>query len=263
MQDGDERRSGPDKDDERSDLADVLQFRPGGGRSATTPGGPGLRAVLRLSSAASSARRSTAVFRRSGTARATVCANRKCEALGVSDGPRYYVFLRAINTGSRRLSNEQVAEPFIREGFDDVAAYQAAGNVALRCADEARVSTESLDPVLGKAYGFETPAFVRRADELRAIVDACPFTDEQLTATEGRVQLTFLRDEPDDWAIASVGELVPTEDRVVVSGREWFWLPQTGVSASRLPVGGIERLIGPMTMRTLGTVQRMLTRFGD
>ena len=179
------------------------------------------------------------------------------------DGQRYYVFLRAINTGDRRLSNEQLVEPFFREGFNDAAAYQAAGNLAFRCDNGAGVNAESLDPVLREAYGFEAPAFVRRADELRAIVDSCPFTDDELTATEGRVQLTFLRDEPDARAIASVSELVPTDDRVVVSGREWFWLTQAGVSSSHLPVGGIEQLLGPMTIRTFGTLQRMIRKFGD
>ena len=167
-------------------------------------------------------------------------------------GQRYYVFLRAINTGDRRLSNGQLVEPFIREGFNDAAAYQAAGNIAFRCDNGAGVNAESLEPVLCEAYGFEAPAFVRRADELRAIVDSCPFTDEELTATEGRVQLTFLRHEPDERAIASLSELVPTEDRVVVSGREWFWLPQADVNTSRLPVGVIEQLFGPMTRERSG-----------
>jgi uncharacterized protein (DUF1697 family) len=47
---------------------------------------------------------------------------------------RYYAFLRAINTGNRRLSNEQLLAPFLELGFTDVAAYQAAGNVTFRSA---------------------------------------------------------------------------------------------------------------------------------
>jgi uncharacterized protein (DUF1697 family) len=179
----------------------------------------------------------------------------------MSDGSRYYVFLRAINTGGRRVTNDEVLQPFIREGFTDVAAYQAAGNVVLRCDQPALVTADVLDDVLYEAYGFEAPVFIRRADELRSIVESCPFTDDEVAATEGRVQLTFLRDEPDEQTIASVNELVPAQDRVVFLGREWFWLPREGVSASQLSVGGIERLLGPMTMRTLGTVQRMLIKF--
>lgn len=181
----------------------------------------------------------------------------------MADAQRYYVFLRAINVGDRRLSNEQLVEPFVRAGFDSVAAYQAAGNITFRCDDEAAASAESLESVLRDAYGFEAVAFVRRAVELRATVDSCPFTDGELAATEGRVQVTFLRVAPDERAIASVGDLVPADDRVVVSGREWFWLPQTGVSASALPVAGIEKLLGPMTMRTLGTLRRMTGKFPD
>lgn len=181
----------------------------------------------------------------------------------MSEGSRHYAFLRAINVGERRLSNEELLEPFVRAGFADVAAYQAAGNIAFRRDDDAHVDVAALEAALAEAYGFETPVFVRRSDELRAIVDASPFTDAELAATEGRVQVTFLRNAPDEQAIASVAEVVPTDDRVVVSGREWFWLPRSGVSTSQLSVGGIERIVGPMTMRTLGTVHRMLAKFGD
>ena len=57
--------------------------------------------------------------------------------------------------------------------------------------------------------------------------------------------------------------MVPVEDRVVVSGREWYWLPVEGVSTSTLPVSRIEALLGEMTMRTLGTVARMHAEFGS
>jgi len=181
----------------------------------------------------------------------------------MTDRQRYYVFLRAINTGDRRMSNEQLVEPFIRAGFDDAVAYQAAGNITFRCDSGAPVNAESLEPALRDAYGFEAPVFVRRADELRTIVDSSPFTADELDATEGREQLTLLRDEPDELAIASLAELVPNDDRVVVSGREWYWLPKAGVSSSQLPVAGIEQLLGPMTMRTLGTLERMIRKFGD
>lgn len=161
------------------------------------------------------------------------------------------------------MTNAELVEPFTRAGFEDVAAYQAAGNISFRCDDEALVVDGALDALLGEAYGFPTPTFVRRADELRAIVEACPFTADQISRTEGRVQLTFLRDEPDAQARASVADVVPADDLVAVVGRQWFWLPRVGVSTSRLPVAGIERLLGPMTMRGFGTVQRMLLKFGD
>lgn len=175
---------------------------------------------------------------------------------------RCFAFIRAINTGGRRLTNEQVLEPFRGLGLRDVAAYQAAGNVTFVTDDLGLADPDRLSAALTEAYGFEAPTFVRSAAEMAAVVTAAPFDEEELAATAGRVQVTFLAREPDPAAVAAVAELVPAEDRVVVVGREWFWLPVAGVSDSRLPVGAIEALVGPMTMRTLGTVSRMWDRWG-
>ena len=174
---------------------------------------------------------------------------------------RYYAFLRAINTGGRRLTNERLVEPFHRLGLEEVAAYQAAGNVTFVTDAPALADPDGLSVALGEAYGFPVPTLVRTEDEARAIVAARPFGDDELAATAGRVQVAFMAEAPDDGLVAAVDALVPSADRVVVRGREWFWLPVDGITGSTLPVGSIEALVGPMTIRTLGTVRRMVGRF--
>lgn len=169
-------------------------------------------------------------------------------------------FLRAINTSGRRLSNEQLLEPFAAAGLADVGAYQAAGNVTFRADRDPGSLEAELAPLLRAAYGFEAPVFVRTADELGARISALPFTAADLDATEGRAQITFLATPPSPAQIDEVLGVVPDEDRVAFVGREWFWLPRAGVSTSALPVVRIERIVGPMTMRTVGTVERLLAR---
>ncbi|HSP27885.1 MAG TPA: hypothetical protein VLN74_05000, partial [Ilumatobacteraceae bacterium] len=87
------------------------------------------------------------------------------------------------------------------------------------------------------------------------------FADHELARTAGNIQVTFLRTAAPPEQTAAVLALVPPEDRVVVSGREWYWLPVGGVSTSDVPVGRVESLLGEMTMRTLGTVTRMHAKF--
>lgn len=176
-------------------------------------------------------------------------------------GERHFAFLRAINTGNRRLTNEQLLAPFVELGFSDVAAYQAAGNVTFR-ADAGSLSEADIEAALTVAYGFDVPTFVRSAAEMEAIVDAQPFQPDALAASAGKVQVTFLRAAPSADQLAEFEALVPAEDEVGVVGREWYWLPVAGISTSAMPVGQIERLLGEMTMRTLGTLQRMVARFG-
>ena len=174
---------------------------------------------------------------------------------------RFFVFIRAVNVGGRRLTNEQLIEPFVRIGLRDVAAYQAAGNITFRTDDPDAVELERLERALTQSYGFDAVIFVRNLDELRAIVETRPFTEEDLAGTKGRVQVSFLRSDADDASVAEAIALVPADDRVEFIQREWFWLPRNGISDSQLPVGSIEKVLGPMTIRTLGTISRMLDKF--
>ena len=178
-------------------------------------------------------------------------------------GDRYFAFLRAINTGSRRLTNDQLLAPFHELGFVDVAAYQAAGNVAFRCDDPDLADEGRIEAALADAYGFQAPTFVRSAAEVHHIATAQPFAAADVAVTAGKVQVTFLRSAPSPEAVDRVLSIAPPEDRVAVEGRHWYWLPVEGISTSAMPVGQIESVLGEMTMRTLGTVERMSSRFAD
>ena len=172
---------------------------------------------------------------------------------------RYFAFLRAINTGNRRLTNERLLAPFVELGFTDVAAYQAAGNVTF-CSDDS-VDAHHIERAMAAAYGFDTPAFIRSAAEVRAIADVEPFSPTEIAATAGKAQVGFLRSRPSPDQITALAELAPAEDLVRVIGSEWYWLPVEGISGSKLDVGQVGALLGEMTMRTLGTVARMSSRF--
>jgi uncharacterized protein (DUF1697 family) len=174
---------------------------------------------------------------------------------------RHFAFLRAINTGKRRLTNDQLLAPFVDMGFSDVAAYQAAGNVTFR-ADAGTLSEADVEVALADAYGFDVPTFLRSAIEMEAIVRAQPFAPKAVAASSGKVQVTLLRKAPSGDQLVALESLVPAEDQVRVVGREWYWLPVAGISTSAMPVGQIERVLGEMTMRTLGTLQRMAAKFG-
>jgi hypothetical protein len=82
-----------------------------------------------------------------------------------------------------------------------------------------------------------------------------------MSRTEGRIQVSFLRKAPDRKTIAEVQSLVPPGDRIAFIDAHWLWLPAGRISESLLAVTAVETAVGPMTIRTLGTVERMYQKF--
>ena len=175
--------------------------------------------------------------------------------------PPAVAFLRAINTGNRRITNADLCMHVEALGFTNVWAYQAAGNVVFDPGRDPDPET-TFEEGLAARLGYEVPTFVRTAVEVGRVGTMRPFSDERLAATEGRVQVAFLRATPDPGAVESVMAAAPVDDDLLVVGRELFWLPRAGISTSELRVGDVEEAIGPMTIRTLGTVTRLARKLG-
>ena len=170
---------------------------------------------------------------------------------------RWVAFLRAINIGNRRVTGDRLVAVFQSLGFQDVANFQASGNVLFTAAAAER---SLIEHALEAELGYPVPTALRSGGDIETIVSAEPFSDDQLAATEGRVQVMILRDRmPDAVRVSGLAD-VPSDDLLVLRTSEVFWLPREGISGSRLKVGAVEQAIGTMTIRTLATVQRIHAR---
>ncbi|MCB1028694.1 MAG: DUF1697 domain-containing protein, partial [Microthrixaceae bacterium] len=81
-------------------------------------------------------------------------------------------FLRGMNLGNRRISNDELVSVFAAAGYEEVSAYQASGNVILggaTTADESAVSA-----MLATALGYDVEVFVRTSARLGAIASTSP-----------------------------------------------------------------------------------------
>ena len=174
---------------------------------------------------------------------------------------RYAVFLRGMNLGGRRITNEDLCAAVGALGFG-AQAYQAAGNLVVeaeaRGADALRAALET---GLAKTLGYAVPTFVRDGPELRAIVERRPFAADALAKSGGKPQVALLQEPPAKAARAGVLALASDDDALVLVEREIHWLPEHGVGRSELDWKKIEKLVGPVTVRTVGTLERMLGKY--
>jgi uncharacterized protein (DUF1697 family) len=172
---------------------------------------------------------------------------------------RHVALLRGINVGDRRVTKAQLCAPFEALGFAGVGTFLASGNVSFATND-----TDGLEPrieaALQSALGFEVEVFVRTADQFAEVVALEPFPAEVVDAAQGKLQVTFLRDQPDPSDVRAALGHASEQDRLTVAGREWYWLPAVGISTSPLDVKAVERALGRGTTRTLNTVSRLHAR---
>jgi len=174
---------------------------------------------------------------------------------------RYVAFLRGMNLGGRRIKNEELRREFEALGFSEVNCFRASGNVVfdVERGGEAEL-TEEIEAGLGEALGYAVPVFLRGAGELRAVAAAEPFDASLFSASKGKLQVAFLSAAPEVASRKKALAFTSDEDRLVVDGRELYWLPSGGISETDLDLKSLESILGPWTMRTKGTIDQIAAK---
>lgn len=175
---------------------------------------------------------------------------------------RYAAFLRGVNLGPhRRVSGADLRACVMQLGFAEAATFRASGNVvfaAERQPEERLVAR--LEEGIAAAFGFETRVFVRASAEVRAIAAHEPFPAADVAASAGKLQVSLLPRVPSAEATAKALALATDEDRLAIRDRELYWLPSGGQLESALDLQALERLLGPTTRRTKGTMELLVEK---
>ncbi len=176
--------------------------------------------------------------------------------------PTHAAFLKGMNLGNRRLTNEQLRGHFESIGLDDVATFRASGNVVFssprRRSEQALV--EMIEGELAKLLGYPVAAFVRSGEELLAIAAAEPFDARTHGRLHGKPQVMLLGSAPSASARRKALALAGEEDALAFAGRELHWLPAGGVSDSPLDMKALAAVLGPVTVRTRATIEQIAAR---
>jgi uncharacterized protein (DUF1697 family) len=167
-------------------------------------------------------------------------------------------FLRGINVGKHhRVTGPELCSAFEDAGLTEVATFRASGNVVFSGdATEAQIEER-----LERALGFPVAVFVRAAKELWAIAGSEPFPPADVEASKGKLQVAMLPAKPSAAAREKVLAMATADDPLAFGPRELYWLPSGGQMETELDLAAIEKLVGPTTRRTMGTVEQMAAKF--
>jgi uncharacterized protein (DUF1697 family) len=169
--------------------------------------------------------------------------------------PRYAAFLRGINVGGTRIGKDDLCAPFTTLGFDDVTTFRASGNVIFEAPREpATKLAKKIEKALADELGFtKATTFIRTAAEMRALAADDPFPREP----DQKLHVLFCLRKPP----ASVLKLATKTDQLKLGKKELYWAPEGRMVDSDLDLKAVEKLIGPNTMRTKGTVDQIAARW--
>ena len=172
---------------------------------------------------------------------------------------KYAAFLRAVNVGrNHRVSSEELRGIFEGVGAEEVTTFRTSGNVVF---EAPRDMTAQIEKALEKALGYDVGVFLRTARELDEIVAFLPFEPAQVDRSKGKLQVSMLSATPTAATRKQVLALATDKDLLAFGKRELYWLPSGGTIDSALDRKAIDRLLGPTTMRTKGTVEQLAAKF--
>jgi uncharacterized protein (DUF1697 family) len=175
---------------------------------------------------------------------------------------RYVAFLRGMNLGGRRIKNEQLRKEFEALGLAEVACFRASGNVVFAAEeDDEATLAERIEVALEEALGYEVPVYLRGEDELRAVAGRQPFAPAAQRASRGKLQVAFMPAVPEAAGRKRALALATAEERLAIDGRQLYWLPRGGLSESDLDLDAIAAALGPITIRTMGTVEQIVAKY--
>ena len=172
---------------------------------------------------------------------------------------RYAAFIRAVNLGkNRRVTSAQLKSLFEEAGAEEVATFRTSGNVVF---EAPRDIGSALETHLEKALGHEVVIFLRTARDLKAIAAHEPFPAKDVNASRGKLQVALLGKKPTAATQKKALALATDQDRLAFGKRELYWLPSGGTLDSELDRKALDELLGPSTMRTMGTVEQLAAKF--
>jgi uncharacterized protein (DUF1697 family) len=175
---------------------------------------------------------------------------------------RHVAFLRGMNLGGRRITNDDLRAAFEGLELTEVETFRASGNVIFAAPDGvgAEDIAAKIEAGLAEGLGYEVPVFLRSCAQVAKIAAREPFPAEQVRASAGKLQVALLPDSPGKLARGEALGRASDEDRLAIEGSELYWLPSGGISETDLDLKALESELGPWTMRTMGTVEQIAAK---
>jgi uncharacterized protein (DUF1697 family) len=171
---------------------------------------------------------------------------------------RYALLLRGVNVGTKNsLPMAELRSMLTKLGCSDVQTYVQSGNAVFATKLGAGTFTKAIENALERYMGRPIATTLRTAEQMKAIVDANPFTN--VATAPKYLCVTFLANAPTKSEVAPLHAQDWKPELFQVAGKEIYTWHPNGQGKSPLAAAlGKLPLRGAVTTRNWNTVLKLL-----
>jgi uncharacterized protein (DUF1697 family) len=175
----------------------------------------------------------------------------------------HVALLRGINVGgNKKLPMKDLAGLLENLGCEEVQTYIQSGNAVFRApAPLAAEIPASLAKAIREKFGFEVPVVLRKAADLRKVLETNPFLS--MDADRSHLYVGFLKHAPEPAAVKGLDPKRSPGDSFAVLGQEVYLHLPKDVAATKLTNAYFDKALGTVcTVRNWNTVQALVELAG-
>ncbi|MGB8954417.1 MAG: DUF1697 domain-containing protein [Tumebacillaceae bacterium] len=175
----------------------------------------------------------------------------------------YIALLRGINVGGKnKIKMAELKQTFEQLGLDRVQTYIQSGNVLFESNEEEAPLRTRIEQGIEAAFGIGVVVVLRTAEEMKRIIENCPFTAEQVAEAEAASQVeslyvALLPEPPAQEGIEKWSAYQTERDQFRIAGRDVYQLFHHSVRDSKL-ANNIPKLGVPATVRNWKTMSKLV-----
>lgn len=159
---------------------------------------------------------------------------------------KYISILRGINvSGQKKIKMAALKALYEAQGFESVTTYIQSGNVIFESMGTNRDDLKkAIENAIEQKYLFHVPVDIRSNQELKTVVDNCPYEEAKAEENGTKVLVTFLKSTPEQQKQKLLQEYVKSPERLTIQGSEVYLYCPNGYGKSKLTNTFLESKLG-------------------
>jgi uncharacterized protein (DUF1697 family) len=176
----------------------------------------------------------------------------------------YIALLRGINVGGKNMIKmADLKQAFEAIGLLKVKTYIQSGNVLFESEEKEETLHKKIESKVEEAFGFPVAVILRTAEEIKQVVDNCPFSEKEISEAQSTVEgeslyVSLLSQVPSEEKIGVLSNYKGEKEEYCIKGREVFLLFRNSIRNSKL-ANNLQRLDVPSTVRNWKTINKLAT----